>query len=110
MGADEIQILSVEMMVGSGIGACGEPLPIETEPGQMGSFDLLPLAEPMNPLFQPGMIARDDQKEGEKAGERQIAGLVPAESVERDRAGQGGHEQGQAPAGKGGTGSKTLLE
>ena len=76
----------------------------------MRLLDLLPLAEPMNPLFQPGMIARDDQKYDEEAGERNVAGLVPAESVERYRAEQRSHEQDHAPASQGGTGSKTVLE
>lgn len=110
MGADEIQILGVEMVVRRWIGSFGEPVPVEAEASQMSLFDLLPEAEPMNPLFQPGMITRHEQKEGQEAAERQIACLVPAESVEGDRAEQRGHEQDQAPACQGGTGSMALYE
>lgn len=110
MGADEIQVLGIEMVVRRGRGPFGEPVPVEAEAGQMRLFDMLPLAEPMNPLFQPGMIAGHEQEEGEEAAERQIAGLVPAEPVEGDRAEQRGHEEDQAPARERGAGPMTLHE
>ena len=110
MGADEVEVVRVEMMGRPGEGLCRELVPIEAEASDMCLLDPLPFPKPMNPLFQPGMIARDDQKEGEESTERQIAGLVPAESVERNRAEQRRDEQDDTPAGKGGTGSKTCLE
>lgn len=110
MGADKIQILGIEMVVRRWIDPFREPVPVEAEAGQMRLLDMLPLAEPMNPLFQPGMITRDEQEEGEEAAERQIACLVPAESVEGDRAEQRGHEEDQAPARERGAGSMALYE
>jgi hypothetical protein len=98
------------MVVWRWIGSFWEPVPVETEAGQMSLFDLLPEAESMNPLFQPGMIARHEQKEGQETAERQIASLVPAESVEGDRAEQRGHEEDQSPARQGGAGSMALYE
>lgn len=110
MGADKIEIVRVEVMGRPGEGLCREFVPIEVEASHMSLLDLSPFSEPMNPLFQPGMIARDDEKQDEEPGERTIAGLVPTESVECNRAEQRGDEQDDTPAGKGGTGSKTCLE
>lgn len=110
MGADEVEVVRVEMMGRPGESLCRELVPIEAEASHMRLLDLLPFPEPMNPLFQPGMIARDDQKEDEEPGKRTVAGLVPPESVECNRAEQRRDEQDDTPAGKGGTGSESCLE
>ena len=60
MGADKIQILGIEMVVRPWTSPFREPVPVEAEASQMRLLDMLPLAEPMNPLFQPCMLTRNE--------------------------------------------------
>ncbi len=84
--------------------------PVEANSGEVGLFDLAPELEPVNPTFQPVMIGGDNQKAYDESGKRKIAALVPAESVERDTAGECSYEEDQAPAGERGTGALTFTD
>lgn len=100
MGADEVEILRIEMRIRRFAGSRRDPGPIQSDPRQMAGLDGLPLPEPMNPAFEPVMIRRDGDEARDETGQDQIADIKRFEFVQCDGREKAGEKESQAPAGE----------
>src|SRR4029077_1605391 len=98
VGADEIQVFGVRMLLGSVRRTRGNESPIQAEACQMHELDLLPETKAVQATFEPVMIDGHNQKQGDKRDERSIAGLIPTHFIDRDRADRSDDEQDETPA------------
>ena len=103
MGADEVQVFGIRMLLGSVRRTSGNVRPIQPETCQVHELDLLPETKPVQATFEPVMIDGHNQKQGDKGDERPIAGLIPSHFIEGYRADRSDDEQDETPAGECGT-------
>ena len=100
MGADQVEIVRIEMRFRRLAVSRRDTGPIQSDPGQAAGFDGLPLPEPMNPAFEPVMIRRNGDEAGDKTGQDQVAALEPIEFIQRNGGEQAGEKERQTPAGE----------
>ena len=103
MGADQVQVFGIRMVLGSARRTSGNVIPIQPETCQVHELDLFPETKPVQAIFEPVMIGGHNQKQGDKSDERPIAGLMPLQFIEGYRADRSDDEQDETPAGEGGT-------
>ena len=66
--------------------AFGDGGPIEGQARERVALELSPGAQALQPLFQPAMIPRDNQKADDECREQCVAGLKPLQAKRRDAA------------------------
>lgn len=99
MGADEVEIVRIEMGIGRFAGSRRDTGPIQSDPGQMAGLDGLPLPEPMNPAFEPVMIRSHGDEAHDETAHDQISAMEPVEFVQGDGREEAGEKEPQTPAG-----------
>lgn len=82
MGADQIQVFGIRMVLESARRTSGNVMPIQPETCQVYELDLLPETKPVHAAFEPVMISGHNQEQADKDGERPIAGLMPPHFIE----------------------------
>ena len=103
VGADEIQIFGIGVVIGNVRRTSRDMGPIQPESCQVHELDLFPETKPVQATFEPVMIDGHKQKQGNKGDECPIAGLIPSRFIEGYRTDRSDDEQDQTPAGDGGT-------
>ena len=103
MGADQVQVFGIRMVLGSARWTGGNVMPIQPETCQVYELDLLPETKPVHATFEPVMIGGHNQKQGDEGDERPITGLIPPHFVEGDRANRSDDEEDETPTGESGT-------
>src|SRR6185295_10816154 len=86
VGTDEVQVFGVRMVLGSVRRTSRNVRPIQPETCQVHELDLLPETKAVQATFEPVMIHRHNQKQGDKRDERSVAGLIPSHFVDGYRA------------------------
>ena len=72
-------------------------------------FDVRPNGEAMNPVFEPVMIRRDDEKNGDETGQRPVTFIVERQPIQADDTDRAGQEQPETPPRKGRAGLLSTL-
>ena len=98
MGAQQIEVARVQMTFGRHGRRRLERGPVQTQSGQVPLFDLGPESEPVNPVFEPVMIRRDDEKPDEKRRDRAVPSCVFAQPIEAHDDGEAGEEDEETPS------------
>jgi ribosomal protein L11 methyltransferase len=103
VGTDEVQVFGVRMVLGSARRRSGNVRPIQTETCQVHELDLLPETKAVQATFEPVMIDRHNQEQGDERDERSVAGLIPSHFIDGYRADRSDDEQDETPTGECGT-------